>query len=68
MQLEPENNTFQEYLRKTLEKLEKIKIESYEKMTRRVVFTDLEAIGFDQRATYIPCTELHLDDSALKQN
>lgn len=50
-----------EYLKKTLERLEKIKLESYEKMQRRVVFTDLSSLGFDDKATIVPVTELHLD-------
>ena len=36
LQLEPTNTQFAEYLKKTLEKLDKIKLESYEKMRRRV--------------------------------
>jgi len=63
LQLEPENNTFMEYLKKTLERLEKIKMESYEKMRRRIVFTDLDKLGFSENATRVPITELHLDES-----
>jgi hypothetical protein len=40
LQIEPQNQQFAEYLKKTLEKLQQIKNEAYEKMTRRVVFTD----------------------------
>lgn len=40
LQLEPLNNTFAEYLKKTLERLEKVKLEQYEKMHRRTAFTD----------------------------
>lgn len=68
LRIEPENKTFVEYLKKTLERLEKIKMESYEKMTRRVVFTDLDNLGFDKHATLLPCTELHLDAEQVKQN
>lgn len=61
LNLEPENKQFMEYLKKTLERLDKIKLESYEKMQRRVVFTDLSSIGFDENATIVPVTELNLD-------
>jgi hypothetical protein len=40
LQLEPTNNAFAEYLKKTLERLDKIKLEQYEKMHRRAAFTD----------------------------
>jgi tetratricopeptide (TPR) repeat protein len=61
LQLSPDDKTFQEYLKKTLERLQKIKEESYEKMTRRVVFTDLDSLGFDENSTRVPVVELHLD-------
>ena len=67
IQIEPDNRTFQEYLKKTLEKLEQIRAESYEKMSRRVVFTDLDNLGFEENATLVPIKELHLDESAVKQ-
>ena len=53
-------------MKKTLEKLEKIKLESYEKMSRRVVFTDLDSIGFEENAIRVPITELHLDEQNNK--
>ena len=61
MTLEPSNKTFEEYLKKTLEKLQKCKVEAYEKMNRRVVFTDLSLLGFEDEAVTIPLVELHLD-------
>ena len=67
MQLEPASTQFAEYLKKTLERLEKIKLESYEKMKRRVVFTDLTSMGFEEHAVICPITELQLDESALLQ-
>ena len=42
----------------------KIKQEAYEKMERRVMFTDLAEMGFDEESVRIHTTELHLD---LKQ-
>lgn len=68
LQLEPSNTQFAEYLKKTLERLEKIKLESYEKMKRRVVFTDLSSLGFDDNAVIVPVTEMQLDENALKQS
>ena len=47
LKLEPANKQFFEYLKKTEEKLLKIKQEAYEKMERRVMFTDLAEMGFD---------------------
>ena len=32
-----------------------------DKIERRVMFTDLEDVGFDQYSVRIPVTELHLD-------
>ena len=61
LQLEPQNTQFAEYLKKTLEKLQQIKNEAYEKMQRRVVFTDFTQVGFDEHCTIVPLTELHLD-------
>lgn len=45
--LEPKNVQFVEYLKKCEERLQKIRDEAYEKMQRRVMFTDFEEIGFD---------------------
>ena len=54
-------------MKKTLERLQKIKEESYEKMSRRVVFTDLDTLGFDENSTRVPVTELHLDQDQIIQ-
>jgi len=61
LKLEPENRQFYEYLKKTEEKLLKVKQEAYEKMERRVMFTDLAEMGFDEESVRIHTTELHLD-------
>jgi hypothetical protein len=53
-------------LKKTLEKLQKLKAEAYEKMNRRVVFTDLNLLGFEDEAVMIPQVELHLDQNQEK--
>ena len=60
--LENTNKQFIEYLKKTENKLSKIKAEAYEKMSRRVIFTDLKELGFDEHASVVPVTELHLDE------
>lgn len=67
LQLETTNTQFAEYLKKTLEKLDKIKLESYEKMRRRVQFTDLNLIGFEENAVTVPVAEMQLNENALKQ-
>ena len=61
LELEPSNRTFSEYLKKTIEKLQALKVEAYEKLERRVVFTDLSMMGFDDDATIVPVIEMHLD-------
>lgn len=61
LQLEPQNTQFAEYLKKTLEKLQQIRNEAYERMSRRVVFTDFTQVGFDEHCTIVSLTELHLD-------
>ena len=62
LRLEPNNSRFRKYLEKTLEKIQKVKSEAYEKMTRRVLFTDLAEMNFDQVAVHVPVTELHLNE------
>jgi hypothetical protein len=44
-----------------LEKLQQLKTEAYDKMQRRVVFTDLSEMGFDEDSMFVPVQELHLD-------
>ena len=61
LKLEPKNRQFAEYLNKTNEKLLKIKREAYEKMERRVMFTDLSEMGFEEEAIRVHAEELHLD-------
>ena len=54
LKLEPKNLQFSEYLKKSIEKLQHLKTEAYEKMQRRVVFTDLSEMGFDDDAMFVP--------------
>ena len=61
LKLEPNNRQFAEYLKKTDEKLQKIKIEAYEKMERRVMYTDLAEMGFEEESIRVHAEELHLD-------
>ena len=61
LKLEPKNRQFAEYLNKTNEKLLKIKREAYEKMERRVMFTDLSEMGFEEESIRVHAEELHLD-------
>ena len=47
-----------------------MKAEAYEKMNRRVVFTDLSLLGFEDEAVTIPMVEMHADrqlDAAIQQ-
>lgn len=67
LELEPTNKLFLEYLKKTEEKLIKVKMEAYEKMSRRVIFTDLKEMGFDDHAAIVPVTEIHLDEQQNAQ-
>mmetsp|Transcript_9290 Transcript_9290/g.11355 ORF Transcript_9290/g.11355 Transcript_9290/m.11355 type:complete len:142 (+) Transcript_9290:756-1181(+) len=61
LKLDPENIGFLEYIKKADERLQRLKTEALEKMERRVMFTDLEEVGFDEHSVRIPVTELHLD-------
>ena len=36
-------------------------------MERRVMYTDLDSMGFDEEATYVPVRELHLDEQQVKE-
>lgn len=66
IQLEPQNKTFAEYLARTASKLQKVRAEAYEKLNRRVVFTDLSLMGFEDEAHTVPIIELHLDQDQFK--
>ena len=35
-------------------------------MERRIMFTDLEEVGFDEHSQRIPVTELHLDQREVE--
>jgi len=67
LKLEEGNKQFYEYLSKTEEKLQKIKQEAYEKMERRVMFTDLNEMGFEEEAVRIHTQELHLDKQLVEE-
>lgn len=67
LRIEPNNSRFRKYLEKTLEKIQKVKSEAYEKMTRRVLFTDLAEMNFDQVAVHVPVTELHLNEQQIAE-
>ena len=67
LKLDENNNQFFEYLRKTDEKLLKIKQEAYEKIERRVMFTDLAEMGFEDEAVRIRTIELHLDKEQVDE-
>ena len=66
LKLDPENVGFLEYIKKADERLQRLKSEALEKMERRIMFTDLEEIGFEESSVRIPVTELHLDQSAVE--
>lgn len=61
LQLDPNNIGFLDYVKKCDERLLKIKTEAMDKIERRVMFTDLQEVGFEQHSVRIPITELHLD-------
>jgi hypothetical protein len=61
IKLEPANTGFLEYIKKTEERMQKLKSEALDKMERRVMFTDLGAVGFDENSRRIPVIELNLD-------
>ena len=47
LKLDPQNLGFIEYIKKTDERLQRLKSEALEKMERRIMFTDLEEVGFE---------------------
>ena len=47
LSLDPTNTGFLEYIKKTDERLQRIRSEALEKIERRVMYTDLKAMGFD---------------------
>ena len=61
LQLDPQNIGFLEYIQKTDQRLQKLKSEAMEKIERRMMFTNLEEVGFDEHSCRVPITELHLD-------
>jgi len=61
IKLDPENLGFIDYIKKADERLQRLKSEAMEKIERRVMFTDLDEVGFDEHSVRIPVTELHLD-------
>ena len=64
--LDPNNKQFREYLKKTDERLNKIRGEAYERMVRRATFTDLTEL-MTERDADLPLTELHLDEKVNKE-
>lgn len=64
---DPENIGFINYIKKCDERLMKIKSEALEKIERRIMFTDLEEVGFDEHSQRVPIVELHLDQKAIKE-
>ena len=38
-----------------------------DKIERRVMFTDLEEVGFEQHSVRVPITELHLDRKVIDE-
>jgi len=50
VKLDPTNIGFLEYIKKADERLQRIRSEALEKIERRVMFTDLDEIGFDEHS------------------
>ena len=66
VRLDPDNIGFLEYIKKADERLQRIKSEALEKMERRIAFTDLDEVGFDQHSVKIPTIEMHLDKKEIE--
>ena len=66
MRLDPDNIGFLEYIKKADERLQRIKSEALEKMERRIAFTDLDEVGFDQHSVKVPIIEMHLDKKEIE--
>ena len=67
LKLDPNNVGFLEYIKKTDERLLKIKTEAMDKIERRVMFTDLQEVGFEQHSVRVPIKELHLDQKVINE-
>ena len=67
LSLDPTNTGFLEYIKKTDERLQRIRSEALEKIERRVMYTDLKAMGFDQHSKRIPIIEMHLDRKVIDE-
>ena len=65
MKLDPTNVLFLEYIKKTNERLQRLKSEALEKIERRIMFTDLDEIGFEEHSFRVPVKELHLDQKVI---
>lgn len=64
---DPENIGFIDYIKKCDERLQKIKSEALEKIERRIMFTDLEEIGFEEHSRRIPVVEMRLDQKVIQE-
>lgn len=67
LQLDPTNIGFIEYIKKTDEQLQRIRREALEKIERRVMYTNLEEMGFDQHSKRVPIIEMHLDRKVIEE-
>ena len=66
LKLDPTNVLFLEYIKKTNERLQRLKSEAVEKIERRIMFTDLDEIGFEEHSYRVPVKELHLDQKVIQ--
>lgn len=64
---DPQNIGFLEYIKKCDERLQKIKNEALEKIERRVMFTDLEEMGFEEHSRRVPVHEMRLDQKVIHE-
>lgn len=61
LRLDPANDGFLDYLKKVDTQLAGIKREAYERMKRRVIFSEVAEDEFTKVSTRVPVLELHLD-------
>ncbi len=63
---DPDNIGFLDYIKKADERLQRLKSEAIEKMERRIMFTDLAEVGFDEHSLRVPVIELNLDQKEVE--
>lgn len=64
---DPQNIGFIDYIKKCDERLQKIKNEALEKIERRVMFTDLDEMGFEEHSHRVPVVEMRLDQKVIHE-